>query len=148
MCQLWGFDEGSYEDVGEARGKGQESDGGNMKDEEKEMLKLSDDKLSVWVARLCGWHSICSHVVDDKVVWYGWHPIHNPKETRKYEIPLPSFCSDLNAINEAEKVMTRGQQRKYTKLLSPKYTKNLSATWCILHAKARERAEAFVKAME
>ena len=114
---------------------------------------MTDEKLRIKVAELCGWTNIqpCDNATchEDEIGcgFVGTSPLCKQRGG-SYTCPIPYYLDDLNAMCEAEKVMTREQQRKYTKLLSPKYTKNLSATWCILHASARERAEAFVKAME
>lgn len=64
---------------------------------------------------------------------------------------FPDYCSDLNAMHEAEKVLTDAQARRYRFFLSansgkrdPKYL-TVEAAMC--HAEASERAEAFLRTL-
>ena len=108
----------------------------------EEARMLTDEELRVKVAELCGWKRT-EDMSDPGCPIVFWE--------RGKVAPgvgqLPFYSQDLNAMHEAEGRMKREEQRVYTKLLHPKYVENLSADWCLLHATARSRAEAFVAAM-
>jgi|Laugrefa1bdmlbdn_1035148.scaffolds.fasta_scaffold33053_3 hypothetical protein len=72
----------------------------------------------------------------------GWYPDNGLRAGTQ---AIPDYCSDLNAMHEAEKVLTDDQFKWYTywveKLMpETKYR-------CYLCATARHRAEAFVRSM-
>ena len=52
--------------------------------------------------------------------------------------PLPSYCSDLNAMHEAEKVLIKKHYDSYEHRLGM----TVNRPW---HATARQRAEAFLR---
>lgn len=105
---------------------------------------LSDDELRAKVAELCGWEKASA----DGNYW----KIPGGKITMAVA-PFPDYLSDLNAMHEAEKVLTSEQQLRYiTFLCSDPEWCNLERAmwrdfWEVLHATARERAEAFVATM-
>jgi hypothetical protein len=109
----------------------------------EQVQKMTDEELRIKMAGLCGWKY-------DGKVWYSESLDQDFWKSPSGETLLGclDYLHDLNAMHEAEKLMTREQQRKYTKLLHPKYIDNLSGDWCILHATARQRAEVFVWVME
>jgi hypothetical protein len=55
------------------------------------------------------------------------------------------YCSDLNAMHEAEKVLTREQINAFCEKLFPT---NYCGVWWSIHATARQRAEAFLRTLE
>jgi hypothetical protein len=62
---------------------------------------------------------------------------------------VPNYCKDLNAIHEAEKSLTDKEQKEYAfqllLLLCDGSSVDLSETFILLNATARQRAEAFLK---
>ncbi len=54
---------------------------------------------------------------------------------------LKKYCNDLNAMHEAENILTREQIEVYCEHLNPKY----HGIWFGIHATARQRAEAFLR---
>jgi hypothetical protein len=101
---------------------------------------MSPEEQRIAIAEVCGW-----------TPYDGWNLAWTHKNgPAGIAIPakyLPDYLNDLNAMHEAEKVLTREQQRTYTKLLHPEHINHLSADWCVLHATAAQRAEAFLKTL-
>ena len=56
---------------------------------------------------------------------------------------IPSYTSDLNAMHEAEKVLTRDQVWHYEKLLEDR----TGLRWEAIHSTAAHRAEAFLRTL-
>lgn len=57
--------------------------------------------------------------------------------------PLPDYLNDLNAMHEAEKVLTEDQARNYSELLRGFQVVHFGA----IHATASQRAEAFLRTL-
>lgn len=110
--------------------------------------------LQVQVAELCGWHNTHTLEVSGCDVWYGWHPEKHPMHAKSYEHPLPRYTEDLNAMHEAEECLGDAfdDYCLYLQGITPgEDNYSLVAPlsfWDLVHADARQRAEAFVKAME
>lgn len=61
-----------------------------------------------------------------------------------HEVKAPDFLNDLNAMHEAEKVLTNEQLKLYrTNLRLVAYNQGIEM-WAYFHANAAQRAEAFV----
>ena len=55
------------------------------------------------IAKVCGWtHTKTVHNPDPSA--YGTHPIHTADVA--WDLPLPDYLNDLNAMHEAEKTLT------------------------------------------
>jgi len=99
---------------------------------------MTDTEINLAIAEACGWryHESTSESGD---VDFWAHPIH-PTAWSKHD--LPPYASDLNAMHEAEK------------MLRPPYWNDFSIWQIYLnhfeedpHATARQRAEAFLRAI-
>lgn len=91
---------------------------------------MSNEQINRAIAELCNWGVKPVVHIDDKGIRVREHP---------------AYCMDLNAMHEAEKVLTDDQFKWYTywveKLMpETKYR-------CYLCATARQRAEAFVRSI-
>jgi hypothetical protein len=62
----------------------------------------------------------------------------------KRGIPIPNYLNDLNAMHEAEKVLTQAQDYDYRTVTLPKVCKDGSGM-IALTATAAQRAEAFLR---
>lgn len=60
--------------------------------------------------------------------------------------PCPNYCDDLNAIHEAEKVLT-DEQCVFVRDYLRERLENYPASRYIWHATARQRAEAFLRTL-
>lgn len=72
----------------------------------KQYDRLSPIKRQINIAMLTGWFDI--HTLDHGVA-YGWHPTEHPKQTYRYEAPLPNYLYDLNAMAKVLSTMTQEQ---------------------------------------
>ena len=94
---------------------------------------MTDEQINQRIADACGWDEDCVLNTDGDRIWV---------------TKFPLYCTDLNAMHEAEKV------------LAPKNWNNFAENWwnyCKLlrghdadeaiHATARHRAEAFLKTL-
>lgn len=120
---------------------------------------MKPEAQRIAIAEACGW-KIKSSVIKD-----GWclHKLDGTLWTSFWDSPtvnglweqcidsIPNYLSDLNAMHEAEKVLTLEQQGAYTKHL--KETCKRSGVWAaeslilnwFWHATAAQRAEAFLR---
>lgn len=61
---------------------------------------------------------------------------------------VPHFCTDLNAMHEAEKVLTQTQRQDFVDAIARTYATDKYSVWFHLaHATAAQRAEAFLKTL-
>jgi hypothetical protein len=82
--------------------------------------EMSDEEINIAIAEACGW------------------------EKKFYDYSdIPDYCNDLNAMHEAEKTLTRDQIEIFCCRLLPKH----HGIWWGIHTTARQRAEAFLKAI-
>jgi len=60
---------------------------------------------------------------------------------------VPNYCGDLNAMHEAQKMLTESHQYIYAEKILPYSDDECSQTvaWAMLTATARQRAEAFLR---
>ena len=101
---------------------------------------MSDDELRIEVAKLCGWR-YPKWNGSWMVAWREEHP-HVTKE-------IPDYPNDLNAMYEVEKILVEVQKRKYANvLLNIIKPDEYYGEYDIIHATARQRAEAFIKTMK
>jgi len=89
---------------------------------------MTPEQQRTAIAEACGWYC------NTRNMWF------RPPSSNMKEEPLPDYLNDLNAMHEAEKVLTKTQQDKY-------YTKlSYTGTWFeCLHSTASQRAEAFLR---
>ena len=87
---------------------------------------MSEKEINIAIAEACGW------TTKHKGLWV---------ERLQTYAALPNYLADLNAMHEAEKVLTREQIEIYCEHLNPKN----HGIWWGIHATAAQRAKAFVK---
>lgn len=117
------------------------------------VAKMSDDELRVKVAELCGWTELERQFKDRP-------PEHSPLLGvmpvpsifgGKARIYVPNYPADLNAMHEAEKLITDEQRLRFRLRLmfnsdGPKAVfQTVEAALC--HATARQRAEALYETL-
>jgi hypothetical protein len=101
---------------------------------------MTDEQINAAIAEACGWKAVC--VDGDSGFYKGFD---NGAELRP---DFPDYCTDLNAMHEAEK------------MLAPKNWDRFSENWWnyyhhlldgdvqkTIHATARQRAEAFLRTL-
>jgi hypothetical protein len=95
---------------------------------------MNEEKQRIAIAKACGWEQFSPD--KDPDFWYqpGWRLVVKTKD-------LPDYLNDLNAMHEAEKVLTKEQAEKYVTILCLQ----VQPTPQLYHATAAQRAEAFLK---
>ena len=96
---------------------------------------MTDEQINAAIAEACGWTNVSARHrsgrcpgADDLYVGHEF---------------LPNYCNDLNAMHEAERVLSKEQIENYCDLLWPK-----GYGWfCAIHTTARQRAEAFLRTL-
>jgi hypothetical protein len=115
----------------------------------EDVKKLTDDELRVKVAEFCGWENI---VVNE----HG--PYGDNTTLRLLDRHIPDYCHDLNAMYEAEKLVSAWDDkgniigdekwmRYYINLCQIVWRDSVSRTGSAVCATAAQRAEAFVLTM-
>lgn len=92
------------------------------------------------IAKACGWQFYTPSCA-----------VMDIRECDEYQEP-PDFLNDLNAMHEAEKTLTKYQKIEYQEQLFQCAYENGErdgsfASWHYIHATAKTRAEAFLKAL-
>lgn len=96
--------------------------------------KMTDQEIRHAIAKMMGWEwSLEGHWKNKK--WPG-HKYHEP----------PDYLNDLNAMHEAEKVLTRDQWETYLQRIWS-VCSSTSEDFVIAHATAKQRAEAFCRTL-
>ena len=91
---------------------------------------MTPEQQQVAIAEACGWKT----GYRDPEAWH----------------PLPDYLNDLNAMHDAEKVLTSKQKQTYAKSLSDAMSDSAPTDSChtvwadTIHATASQRAEAFL----
>jgi hypothetical protein len=114
---------------------------------------MTNDEINRSIATAVGWE-FCQRSPTrngQKMPWeitYCRHPDKSSGRWRKLS-RLPSFASDLNAMHEAEKTLSKRQKLEYQEQLyfcahrNGEYDGSF-ASWHYIHASAKTRAEAFI----
>jgi hypothetical protein len=92
---------------------------------------MTDEQINAAIAEACGWKSKGNNT---------WITQHG---TPVFALDIPEFCTDLNAMHEAEKVLTSIQQGYYWDHLKDMTDEGFDQ----LHATACQRAGAFLRTL-
>lgn len=115
---------------------------------------MSEEQINIAIAEACGWkwnyENASIATKSSPAMYWGKEPI-NPLKLVAYR-QLPDYCNDLNAMHEAEKVLTEGNWKSSLHATN-RYTNELckilgcldTALFQFAHATARKRAEAFLR---
>ncbi len=97
---------------------------------------MTSIEINIAIAEACGWTDISQYTqaVDG---WYGYEPEDGPHSQ------VPNYCSDLNAMHEAEKVIKINSHlwKPYESFLA----RIVSGDCGMFHITAKQRAEAFLR---
>jgi hypothetical protein len=90
---------------------------------------MTDEQINAAIAEACGWVPDC----DRGICW---------DQHGAAIITPPNYCKDLNAMHEAEKALSPNQWNDYALALN-----EVCWHWALIHAPARQRAEAFLRTL-
>jgi hypothetical protein len=107
---------------------------------------MTNEQINIAIAEVCGWEW---KPYGDMMAWYfngvmKWcREVCGLRKDIKPTTPLPDYLNDLNAMHEAEKILTRDQIEVFCDQLLPKH----HGIWWGIHTTSHQRAEAFLKAI-
>lgn len=119
---------------------------------------MTDQELNIKIAEKCGWKGI---VPQFAIGYAPWRPVPYSQACMGDldsvpQDPIPDYCNDLNAMHEAEKHIKDWPRyvKQVAKVIAgcPDATRaggtivNVAAA-VLIHATARQRAEAFYRVM-
>jgi hypothetical protein len=97
---------------------------------------MTDEQINAAIAEACGWAGI--------------NAAHRSGRAPRADYVggefIPDYCTDLNAMHEAEKVLT-DEQCVFIRLHLRERLENHPASRYVWNATARQRAEAFLKTL-
>ena len=92
---------------------------------------MTDEQINIAIAEACGWKYEKNEThAPDGAFWWSKKP------------EFPDYCSDLNAMHEAEKIFDNALYCRYIDELC---TQAIKGKNCMYLATAAQRAEAFLK---
>jgi hypothetical protein len=106
---------------------------------------MTNEQINITIAKACGMRGVWEKKITSCGCDGQWD-YFNPQGNR-----LPDYCNDLNAMHEAEKVLTIKQKQRYATALSNDLSDSAPTDSChtvwsdTIHATALQRAEAFLK---
>lgn len=111
---------------------------------------MKDNEINIAIAEACGYQKIASYTLASGKRPDGFHPKTN------LLVNIPDYLYDLNAMHEAEKVLDAWPDNfsspcpyaldQYCINLNGIVGHNITTpSWAIIHATARQRAEAFLR---
>ena len=118
-----------------------------------QVQKMTDEKIRLKMAELCGWTEICKDRIgtDDG----GWEDLRWSGKKQKEDLcwqPIPLYTSDLNDMHEAERgcLTTVALQEEYVRILRDVSWEKpwVKADGWACFATAKQRAEAFLMLMD
>ena len=102
---------------------------------------MTDEQINAVIAELCGWTEVRNSVYRHRKPWG-----HPPLNHDKIKL-LPDYCTDLNAMHEAERMFIGPIESQYAENL----VEITNADWMeqtrFFCATARQRAEAFLRTL-
>jgi hypothetical protein len=97
---------------------------------------MTEQQIDTAIAEACGW------TIELSILQSGLEVVRDGK--RK---PLPDYCNDLNAMHEAEKVLTGLNCHAFCDALLDIVADSPDHLWEVLTASSRQRAEAFLRTL-
>lgn len=115
---------------------------------------MTNEQINKNIAQVCGWKlghwATWSYASSFECKSGGiWSDLKATAPDGEIHASVPDYCNDLNAMHEAETVLTPIQQSRYAELLGdwPTFEKGEYPTFRFLHSPARQRAEAFLRTL-
>jgi len=107
---------------------------------------MTDEQQRIAIAEACGWNSKSDFQINANL---RYHATWVESENRGFFIP--DYPNDLNAMHEAEKMLTTKQKQRYATALSDALSDSAPTDSChtvwsdTIHTTAHQRAEAFLR---
>ena len=101
---------------------------------------MNPEQQRIAIAEACGWKQVTRENKPEEI----WEHQKNPLKICRGESKLPDYLNDLNAMREAENVLTNEQWWLFVEFLTE--IRGGGVALCI-SATAAQRAEAFLKTL-
>lgn len=102
---------------------------------------MTPKQINIAISEKCGFTTIHPPEAEK------WRPLRGVDKDGKLTI-VPNYHGSLDAMNDAEKVLTRRQQSQYTTYLKQLVQDTtVDTTYDIVRATAPQRAEAFLRTL-
>ena len=102
---------------------------------------MTDEQMNVAISEACGWEEITESVAPEEFQRRASGMLRDKHNNRTPHKQIPDYCTDLNAMHEAEKTLNIIEQGHYWDHLKDLTDEGFDQ----LHATARHRAEAFLR---
>lgn len=112
---------------------------------------MTPEQQRIAIAKACGWTDFDNLLADKIGGMRGWQgrKWHMSKKSDDCWYPLPDYLNDLNAMHEAEGVLTISQRNRYGAILHTGFNpEGMHQCYYALSATAAQRAEAFLRTIE
>lgn len=122
---------------------------------------MSPEQINIAIAKACGWKRLPSIGIARYQPWC--HESDDEGDDLRTDTQLPNYHGDLNAMHEAEKVLTQRNKSTYwdalMKAVGPDSTVDLvdiydeyttspsTSGFAMIHATSAQRAEAFLRTL-
>jgi hypothetical protein len=109
---------------------------------------MTNEQINIAIAKACGWKNL--EIEDFSEYGVPCFMLMGSNHTGTRLMP-PDYCNDLNAMHEAEKILTTKQKQRYAIALSDDLSDSAPTDSChtvwsdTIHATAAQRAEAFLR---
>ena len=100
---------------------------------------MTDEQINAAIAEACGW--------TDFVVPPEFGLMGTPPDTHGLRTAVDYYTVDLNAMHEAEMVLSKAQWVDFVQHLANDWSSVSDAWKDVCHATARQRAEAFLRTL-
>jgi hypothetical protein len=123
-----------------------------MDSKNKQGNRMTEEQINAAIAEACGWrlHGSPEHQKTTEGWQFGHQFAINPFGKVVSRNSIPNYCNDLNAMHEAEKMLTRLNRHDFCDALLDIVADSTNHLWdlCeVLTATARQRAEAFLRTL-
>ncbi len=109
---------------------------------------MDPEQQRIAIAEACGWtKTLDSWFEPNGGAWARWVDRHGALDQIPDEQILPDYLHSLDAMHEAEKVLTEGQKMTFRRWLSNGATMFHEHAEKVCHATAAQRAEAFLRTL-
>jgi hypothetical protein len=109
--------------------------------------KMTDEQINAAIAEVCGWEDITESVAPEEFRRRATGMLRDKHGNRTPLKQIPNYCADLNAMHEAERVLTKAQWQEFVDDLAEGWGSVSDAWKDVCHATARQRAEAFLRTL-
>jgi hypothetical protein len=116
---------------------------------------MTDEQINQRIAEACGWEDITESVAPEEFRRRATGMLRDKHGNRTPLKQIPNYCADLNAMHEAEKVLTQNnnwrigeyEARLFSSVGEINNPSSLRGVRLCFHATARQRAEAFLRTL-